>query len=150
MWNGTMFYVCFTLQVSSATATFAMTFSSSMSVVEYYLLKRFPVPYGIYSSLEPFVTSCAMTFTVTFLVLHNYFFSEYSILHFALWYRDKLILITRLWHYQNVPPLAWSWRMEKPMEIIKSQSFGFFLLFLLNNFPIVFSIGLLNLKSRSQ
>ncbi|KAG6538909.1 hypothetical protein ZIOFF_004061 [Zingiber officinale] len=32
-------------QVSSATATFAMTFSSSMSVVEYYLLKRFPVPY---------------------------------------------------------------------------------------------------------
>ncbi|KAI7988512.1 Sulfite exporter TauE/SafE family protein 3 [Camellia lanceoleosa] len=33
-------------QVSSATATFAMTFSSSMSVVEYYLLKRFPVPYG--------------------------------------------------------------------------------------------------------
>lgn len=34
------------LQVSSATATVAMTFSSSMSVVEYYLLKRFPVPYG--------------------------------------------------------------------------------------------------------
>ncbi|KAJ9559180.1 hypothetical protein OSB04_013794 [Centaurea solstitialis] len=34
-------------QVSSATATFAMTFSSSMSVVEYYLLKRFPVPYGL-------------------------------------------------------------------------------------------------------
>lgn len=35
-------------QVSSATATFAMTFSSSMSVVEYYLLKRFPMPYAIY------------------------------------------------------------------------------------------------------
>ncbi|KAI4337470.1 hypothetical protein L6164_015884 [Bauhinia variegata] len=35
-------------QVSSATATFAMTFSSSMSVVEYYLLKRFPVPYAVY------------------------------------------------------------------------------------------------------
>ncbi|KAH9714345.1 Sulfite exporter TauE/SafE family protein 3 [Citrus sinensis] len=33
-------------QVSSATALFAITFSSSMSVVEYYLLKRFPVPYG--------------------------------------------------------------------------------------------------------
>ncbi|XP_017432769.2 sulfite exporter TauE/SafE family protein 3 isoform X6 [Vigna angularis] len=33
-------------QVSSATSTFAMTFSASMSVVEYYLLKRFPVPYG--------------------------------------------------------------------------------------------------------
>ncbi|XP_022862977.1 sulfite exporter TauE/SafE family protein 3-like isoform X2 [Olea europaea var. sylvestris] len=32
-------------QVSSATATFAMMFSSSMSVVEYHLLKRFPVPY---------------------------------------------------------------------------------------------------------
>ncbi|KAL8259586.1 hypothetical protein R6Q59_027539 [Mikania micrantha] len=35
-------------QVSSATATFAMTFSSSMSVVEYYLLKRFPIPYAAY------------------------------------------------------------------------------------------------------
>lgn len=35
-------------QVSSATATFAMMFSSSMSVVEYYLLKRFPVPYAFY------------------------------------------------------------------------------------------------------
>ncbi|KAK6119523.1 hypothetical protein DH2020_046734 [Rehmannia glutinosa] len=35
-------------QVSSATATFAMMFSSSMSVVEYYLLKRFPVPYAMY------------------------------------------------------------------------------------------------------
>lgn len=34
------------MQVSSATATFAMAFSSSMSVVEYYLLKRFPHPYG--------------------------------------------------------------------------------------------------------
>ncbi|KAH9614659.1 hypothetical protein KSS87_013114 [Heliosperma pusillum] len=34
------------LQVSSATATFAMMFSSSMSVVEYYLLNRFPVSYG--------------------------------------------------------------------------------------------------------
>ncbi|CAM8919662.1 unnamed protein product [Rhodiola kirilowii] len=35
-------------QVSSATSTFAMTFSSSMSVVEYYLLDRFPVPYALY------------------------------------------------------------------------------------------------------
>ncbi|KAG0488977.1 hypothetical protein HPP92_007788 [Vanilla planifolia] len=35
-------------QASSATATFAMTFSASMSVVEYYLLKRFPVPYALY------------------------------------------------------------------------------------------------------
>ncbi|CAN6441672.1 unnamed protein product [Victoria cruziana] len=35
-------------QVASATATFAMTFSSSMSVIEYYLLKRFPVPYALY------------------------------------------------------------------------------------------------------
>lgn len=34
------------LQVASATSTFAMVFSSSMSVVQYYLLKRFPVPYG--------------------------------------------------------------------------------------------------------
>lgn len=35
-------------QVSSATATLVMAFSSSMSVVEYYLLKRFPVPYALY------------------------------------------------------------------------------------------------------
>ncbi|XP_037493639.1 sulfite exporter TauE/SafE family protein 3 isoform X2 [Jatropha curcas] len=35
-------------QVSSATSTFAMTFSASMSVIEYYLLKRFPVPYAVY------------------------------------------------------------------------------------------------------
>ncbi|XP_071693309.1 sulfite exporter TauE/SafE family protein 3-like [Rutidosis leptorrhynchoides] len=35
-------------QVSSATSTFAMMFSASMSVVEYYLLKRFPVPYALY------------------------------------------------------------------------------------------------------
>ncbi|XP_052176745.1 sulfite exporter TauE/SafE family protein 3-like [Diospyros lotus] len=35
-------------QVSSATATFIMMFSSSMSVVEYYLLKRFPIPYALY------------------------------------------------------------------------------------------------------
>ncbi|KAK6249093.1 hypothetical protein QUC31_020658, partial [Theobroma cacao] len=32
--------------VASATATFGMTFSSSMSVVEYYPLNGFPVPYG--------------------------------------------------------------------------------------------------------
>ncbi|TYI26841.1 hypothetical protein ES332_A05G138700v1 [Gossypium tomentosum] len=35
-------------QVSSATTTFAMFFSASMSVIEYYLLKRFPVPYAVY------------------------------------------------------------------------------------------------------
>ncbi|GAA0167283.1 ubiquitin-protein ligase [Lithospermum erythrorhizon] len=35
-------------QVSSATATFAMMFSASMSVVQYYILKRFPVPYAMY------------------------------------------------------------------------------------------------------
>ncbi|XP_012572299.1 sulfite exporter TauE/SafE family protein 3-like isoform X2 [Cicer arietinum] len=35
-------------QVSSATSTFAMTFSASMSVVEYYLLKRFPISYALY------------------------------------------------------------------------------------------------------
>ncbi|KAK4792922.1 hypothetical protein SAY86_023357 [Trapa natans] len=35
-------------QVASATATFVMAFSSSMSVVEFYLLKRFPIPYALY------------------------------------------------------------------------------------------------------
>uniref|UniRef100_A0A1J3CPG3 Sulfite exporter TauE/SafE family protein 4 n=1 Tax=Noccaea caerulescens TaxID=107243 RepID=A0A1J3CPG3_NOCCA len=35
-------------QVASATATFVMMFSSSLSVVEFYLLKRFPIPYVMY------------------------------------------------------------------------------------------------------
>ncbi|XP_021273930.1 sulfite exporter TauE/SafE family protein 3-like [Herrania umbratica] len=35
-------------QVASATSTFAMVFSSSMSVVQYYLLNRFPVQYATY------------------------------------------------------------------------------------------------------
>ncbi|XP_022775309.1 sulfite exporter TauE/SafE family protein 3-like [Durio zibethinus] len=35
-------------QVASATSTFAMAFSSSMSVVQYYLLNRFPIPYAAY------------------------------------------------------------------------------------------------------
>ncbi|KAI3447519.1 hypothetical protein Pfo_004184 [Paulownia fortunei] len=35
-------------QVASATATFVMMFSSSLSVVEFYLLKRFPMPYALY------------------------------------------------------------------------------------------------------
>ncbi|CAL0316928.1 unnamed protein product [Lupinus luteus] len=34
-------------QVASATATFVMMFSSSLSVVEFYLLKRFPIPYAL-------------------------------------------------------------------------------------------------------
>ncbi|WVZ64671.1 hypothetical protein U9M48_014161 [Paspalum notatum var. saurae] len=44
-------------QVSSATATFAMMFSSSMSVVEYYLLNRFPVPYAAYFIIVAFVAA---------------------------------------------------------------------------------------------
>lgn len=40
------------MQVSSATATFAMTFSASMSVIEYYLLKRFRVPCGNFFSIQ--------------------------------------------------------------------------------------------------
>ncbi|KAF5750458.1 Sulfite exporter TauE/SafE family protein isoform 1 [Tripterygium wilfordii] len=35
-------------QVASATATFVMMYSSSLSVVEFYLLKRFPVPFALY------------------------------------------------------------------------------------------------------
>ncbi|XP_054820268.1 sulfite exporter TauE/SafE family protein 4 [Prosopis cineraria] len=35
-------------QVASATATFVMMFSSSLSVVEFDLLKRFPIPYALY------------------------------------------------------------------------------------------------------
>ncbi|OMO66727.1 Transmembrane protein TauE like protein [Corchorus olitorius] len=35
-------------QVASATSTFVMLFSAAMGVVEYYLLKRYPVPYALY------------------------------------------------------------------------------------------------------
>ncbi|XP_028802305.1 sulfite exporter TauE/SafE family protein 3-like [Neltuma alba] len=35
-------------QVASATATLGMTYSASISTVEYYLLNRFPVPYALY------------------------------------------------------------------------------------------------------
>ncbi|THU62128.1 hypothetical protein C4D60_Mb01t01880 [Musa balbisiana] len=35
-------------QVASATSNFVMAFSSSISVVQYYLLDRFPVPYSAY------------------------------------------------------------------------------------------------------
>ncbi|KAG5243270.1 sulfite exporter TauE/SafE family protein [Salix suchowensis] len=34
--------------VASATSTFVMMFSSSLSVVEFYLLKRFPIPFALY------------------------------------------------------------------------------------------------------
>ncbi|RWR81388.1 sulfite exporter TauE/SafE family protein 4 [Cinnamomum micranthum f. kanehirae] len=37
-----------TPQVASATATFVMMFSSSLSVVEFYFLKRFPIPFALY------------------------------------------------------------------------------------------------------
>nr|CAD1822402.1 unnamed protein product [Ananas comosus var. bracteatus] len=35
-------------QVASATATFVMMFSASLSVFEFYFLRRFPIPYGTY------------------------------------------------------------------------------------------------------
>ncbi|KAI4387317.1 hypothetical protein MLD38_005159 [Melastoma candidum] len=38
-------------RVASATSTFAMTLSSSMSVVQYYILKRFPARYASYFTL---------------------------------------------------------------------------------------------------
>lgn len=38
-------------QVASATATFVMMYSSSLSVVEFHLLKRFPIPYALYLML---------------------------------------------------------------------------------------------------
>jgi len=49
--------------VSSATATFAMMFSASMSVVEFYLLKRFPFPYGNLFSATKLSAYLNATFT---------------------------------------------------------------------------------------
>ncbi|XP_044978608.1 sulfite exporter TauE/SafE family protein 3-like isoform X1 [Hordeum vulgare subsp. vulgare] len=44
-------------QVSSATATFAMMFSSSIAVVEYYLLNRFPIPYALVFTCVAFIAA---------------------------------------------------------------------------------------------
>ncbi|XP_058728549.1 sulfite exporter TauE/SafE family protein 3-like [Vicia villosa] len=38
-------------QVASATATLGMTFTASISVAQYFLLNRFPVPYALYLTL---------------------------------------------------------------------------------------------------
>ncbi|TXG59617.1 hypothetical protein EZV62_014190 [Acer yangbiense] len=46
-------------QVASATSTFAMLFSSSMSVVQYYLINRFPVPYASYFVLVATIAAFA-------------------------------------------------------------------------------------------
>ncbi|KAH0971537.1 hypothetical protein GBA52_023693 [Prunus armeniaca] len=58
-------------QVASATATFVMTFSASLSVVEFYLLKRFPIPYALYltsvSVLAGFWGQCLVRKVVTIL-----------------------------------------------------------------------------------
>ncbi|KAL5976559.1 hypothetical protein ACLOJK_020892 [Asimina triloba] len=58
-------------QVASATATFVMMFSSSLSVVEFYFLKRFPIPYALYliavSVLAGFWGQCLVRRIVTML-----------------------------------------------------------------------------------
>ncbi|XP_039035430.1 sulfite exporter TauE/SafE family protein 3-like [Hibiscus syriacus] len=46
-------------QVASATSTFSMVFSSSMSVIQYYLLNRFPVPYAAYFVLVATIAAFA-------------------------------------------------------------------------------------------
>ena len=46
LWLGIFF-----TKVASATSILAMAFSASMAVVEYYLLKRFPISYGKYGCI---------------------------------------------------------------------------------------------------
>ncbi|KAJ6295549.1 hypothetical protein OIU78_023553 [Salix suchowensis] len=55
-------------QVSSGTATFGMLFSSSMSVVEYYLLGRFPVPYALYFIAVTIVAAFIGQYIITKLI----------------------------------------------------------------------------------
>ncbi|KAJ3672829.1 hypothetical protein LUZ60_006203 [Juncus effusus] len=58
-------------QVASATATFVMMFSSSLSVVEFYFLGRFPIPFALYlisvSVLAGFWGQCLVRKLVKFL-----------------------------------------------------------------------------------
>ncbi|MCL7032868.1 hypothetical protein MKW94_026223 [Papaver nudicaule] len=56
-------------QVASATASFAMTFSSSMSVIEFYLLKRFPIPYAVYFLAVAIVAAAAGQYVVRKLII---------------------------------------------------------------------------------
>ncbi|XP_074285319.1 sulfite exporter TauE/SafE family protein 3-like [Silene latifolia] len=51
-------------QVSSATATFVMTFSASICAIEYYLLDRFPVPYAAYLTVIAIVASIVGQYVV--------------------------------------------------------------------------------------
>ncbi|KAJ0091354.1 hypothetical protein Patl1_12883 [Pistacia atlantica] len=55
-------------QVASATATFGMTFSSSMSVVEFYLLNRFPVPYALYFIVVALIAAFIGQYIITKLI----------------------------------------------------------------------------------
>ncbi|KAI9162051.1 hypothetical protein LWI28_023316 [Acer negundo] len=68
-------------QVASATSTFAMVFSSSMSVVEYYLLKRFPLPYALYLFAVATVAAFAGQYVVKKLIK---IFGRASIIIFVL------------------------------------------------------------------
>lgn len=60
-------------QVASATATFVMLFSSSLSVVEFYLLKRFPIPYGNFLIYCPYPS----LFTFLFFIFIYWWFSNF-------------------------------------------------------------------------
>ncbi|KAK9666156.1 hypothetical protein RND81_14G164900 [Saponaria officinalis] len=51
-------------QVSSATATFVMTFSASMCAIEYFLLDRFPVPYAAYLVVIAIIASLTGQYVV--------------------------------------------------------------------------------------
>ncbi|KAK3212936.1 hypothetical protein Dsin_017642 [Dipteronia sinensis] len=55
-------------QVASATATLGMTFSASMSMVEFYLLNRFPVPYALYFIAVAFVAAFIGQYIITKLI----------------------------------------------------------------------------------
>ncbi|KAI5001543.1 hypothetical protein ZWY2020_026193 [Hordeum vulgare] len=56
-------------QVSSATATFAMMFSSSIAVVEYYLLNWFPIPYACGKESDKLVRRASLIiFILSFMI----------------------------------------------------------------------------------
>lgn len=80
------------MQVSSATATFVMIFSSSMSAIQYYLLRRFPVPYGKENSeVFHWYLSFPLDQSQTWSILFFFFFS-FSIFLDALFYLYRAAL----------------------------------------------------------
>lgn len=86
------------LQVASATATFVMMFSSSLSVAEFYLLRRFPIPYGnsqFHTKLHNQLKQCVCSYSenLTLFLIHRPQF----VFHYAALYLTSVSIMAGFW-----------------------------------------------------